>query len=53
MRGQWRSEGGAGGSGPRAQALEGAPAQLQRRSQGSLAGRADRIPGGGDTPQYL
>ena len=25
---QWRSEGGAGGGGPRAQALEGAPAQL-------------------------
>ena len=27
-----------GGAGPRAQALEGAPAQLQRRSQVSLAG---------------
>ena len=25
---QWRSEGGQGGHGPRAQALEGAPAQL-------------------------
>ena len=51
---QWRSEGGgAGGPGPRAQALEGAPAQLQRRSQVSLAGGADRIPGGGDKPQYL
>ena len=37
-----------GGAGPRAQALEGAPAQLQRRSQVSLAGGgADRIPGGG------
>ena len=35
---QWRSEGGQGGPGPRAQALEGAPAQLQRRSQVSLAG---------------
>ena len=36
-----------------AQALEGAPAQLQRRSQVSLAGGgADRIPGGGDKPPY-
>ena len=26
---------------------------LQRRSQVSLAGGADRIPGGGDKPQYL
>ena len=52
---QWRSEGAGGGPGPRAQALEGAPAQLQRRSQVSLAGGggADRIPGGGDKPQYL
>ena len=38
---------GGGGAGPRAPALEGAPAQLQRRSQVSLAGvggGADRIP---------
>ena len=50
---QWPSEGGGRGAGPRAQALEGAPAQLQRSSQVSLAGGADRIPGGGDKPQYL
>ena len=35
--GQWRSEGGQGGPGPRAQALEGAPAQLQRRSAGIVS----------------
>ena len=47
---QWRSEGGGGGQGgpgPRAQALEGAPAQLQRPSQVSLAGGLTEFQGGG------
>ena len=43
-----------GGPGPRAQALEGAPAQLQRRSQVSLAGGGalTEFQGGGDKPPY-
>ena len=50
------ARGGGGGAGPRAQALEGAPAQLQRRSQVSLAGGGGLTEfqgGGGDKPQYL
>ena len=45
---------GGGGAGTRAQALEGAPAQLQRRSQVSLAGGGlTEFQGGGGKPQYL
>ena len=46
--GQWRREPGrAPGQ------HNSSPPPPQRRSQVSLAGGADRIPGGGDKPQYL